>query len=194
MADGMPDNIHPPPFYARYFSDTTLVGCRRNVFMIMGPVIFCMSCDSPFVSSRYAVVIGAYRAVRLVVYPLLSSRSQLEALMTVADAVGRECDLAMIFFGKWVENHDLDSFYSKLDLLVPPSTWPEPFGLVGLEASPRGVPVAAFAAGGIPNCIRDDKPHSKLCEGGPRIAGSFSAEPYVISLGNVLQMAADSRA
>ena len=29
--------------------------------------------------------------------------------------------------------------------------WPEPFGLVGPEANRHGVPVVAFATGGIPN-------------------------------------------
>jgi glycosyltransferase involved in cell wall biosynthesis len=38
------------------------------------------------------------------------------------------------------------------DLLVVPSTWPEPFGLVGLEAARAGCPLrpstwAAFATG-----------------------------------------------
>lgn len=35
------------------------------------------------------------------------------------------------------------------DLLVVPSLWPEPFGLVGLEAARLGVPAAAFDVGGI---------------------------------------------
>ncbi len=34
-----------------------------------------------------------------------------------------------------------------------PSLWPEPFGLVGIEAYARGRPVVAYAAGGIPEWI-----------------------------------------
>ena len=37
-----------------------------------------------------------------------------------------------------------------------PSLWPEPFGLVGLEAGSAGVPAVAFASGGIPEWLHDD--------------------------------------
>ena len=37
----------------------------------------------------------------------------------------------------------------RADLLAVPSTWPEPFGLVGLEAAAFGVPAIAFDVGGI---------------------------------------------
>ena len=36
-----------------------------------------------------------------------------------------------------------------------PSLWPEPFGRVGLESGSRGLPVAAFAVGGIPDWLHD---------------------------------------
>ena len=40
-------------------------------------------------------------------------------------------------------------------LLIVPSLWPEPFGLVGFEAAAHGVPVAAFRVGGIPEWLID---------------------------------------
>ena len=40
-------------------------------------------------------------------------------------------------------------------LLVVPSLWPEPFGLVGFEAAAHGVPVAGFRVGGIPEWLID---------------------------------------
>jgi glycosyltransferase involved in cell wall biosynthesis len=44
---------------------------------------------------------------------------------------------------------------AETDALVVPSLWPEPFGLVGLEAAAAGVPAVAFATGGIPDWLRD---------------------------------------
>src|SRR5207248_708260 len=35
-----------------------------------------------------------------------------------------------------------------------PSTWPEPFGLVGLEAAALGVPAIAFDVGGVREWLR----------------------------------------
>ena len=57
---------------------------------------------------------------------------------------------------------------SDTDVLVFPSVWPEPFGLVGLEAAAAGVPVAAFRLGGVPEwlvegatgCLADADPPS----------------------------------
>ena len=50
---------------------------------------------------------------------------------------------------------ELDDLYARAALLAVPSRWPEPFGMVGLEAMRRGLPVAAFAAGGIPDWLED---------------------------------------
>ena len=40
-------------------------------------------------------------------------------------------------------------------LLIVPSLWPEPFGLVGFEAAAHGVPAVAFRVGGIPEWLTD---------------------------------------
>jgi glycosyltransferase involved in cell wall biosynthesis len=40
-------------------------------------------------------------------------------------------------------------------ILAVPSVWPEPFGLVGLEAAAFGTPAVAFAAGGISEWLTD---------------------------------------
>lgn len=60
-----------------------------------------------------------------------------------------------IEFAGWLRGDDLTQALRDSDLLVLPSLWPEPFGLVGLEAGKLGVPVAAFAAGGIPDWLLD---------------------------------------
>ena len=56
-------------------------------------------------------------------------------------------------FPGWVNEAGRDDLLSKARLLAMPSRWPEPFGLVGLEAAASGVPTVAFDVGGIPTWL-----------------------------------------
>ena len=46
-------------------------------------------------------------------------------------------------------------FYDKTDVVVFPSLWQEPFGLVGIEAMSRGKPVVGFNVGGVGEWLKD---------------------------------------
>jgi glycosyltransferase involved in cell wall biosynthesis len=61
--------------------------------------------------------------------------------------------IAVSFHG-WQSAVEISALLSAADLLVVPSLWPEPYGLVGMEAGRRGVPAAAFAVGGIPEWLK----------------------------------------
>lgn len=49
----------------------------------------------------------------------------------------------------WLQPEARDHVMGQATVLVLPSVWPEPFGLVGLEAARLGVPSVAFDVGGI---------------------------------------------
>jgi glycosyltransferase involved in cell wall biosynthesis len=57
-------------------------------------------------------------------------------------------------FAGWVDDHARADLYRAASLLAVPSVWPEPFGLVGLEAGVFGVPAVAFDVGGIANWLQ----------------------------------------
>jgi glycosyltransferase involved in cell wall biosynthesis len=80
--------------------------------------------------------------------------------------------LSIEFTGSLNSSH-LDQVMINSDLLVVPSTWPEPFGLVGLEAGLRGLPAAAFAVGGIPEWLRDGV-NGRLAPGDPPSAAGLA--------------------
>ena len=52
-------------------------------------------------------------------------------------------------FVGWLRDAERWTWLRKASLLAVPSVWPEPFGLVGLEAGALGVPSIAFDVGGI---------------------------------------------
>lgn len=59
-------------------------------------------------------------------------------------------------FPGWVDARERAALLSRASLVAIPSIWPEPFGLVGLEASALGVPAVAFDVGGIGEWLTHD--------------------------------------
>jgi glycosyltransferase involved in cell wall biosynthesis len=121
---------------------------------------------------------------------------------------GQDASLTIAFTG-WVGGERLEALYDEADLVVVPSLWPEPFGLVGPEAAQRGVPVAAFSVGGISEwlrdgvnghltpgdpptpaglaeaivkCLRDPVAHARLRRGAAEVAAGYSAERHLAAL------------
>jgi glycosyltransferase involved in cell wall biosynthesis len=62
--------------------------------------------------------------------------------------LARKLDVNAEFIG-WLDGPEKLKAMQQADLLVVPSRWPEPFGLVGIEAGCLGLPAVGFAVGGI---------------------------------------------
>jgi glycosyltransferase involved in cell wall biosynthesis len=58
-----------------------------------------------------------------------------------------------VSFRGWLTAEDLAQELADASVVVVPSLWPEPFGLVGIEAFAAGRPVVASATGGIPDWL-----------------------------------------
>lgn len=98
------------------------------------------------------------------------------------DAFAAECarrEVPSEFHG-WLSGPRLTDQFRAADLLVVPSVWPEPFGLVGLEAASVGVPAVAFAVGGIPEWLEPGV-NGNLAPGAPPQSGEL-AEALVRTL------------
>lgn len=78
-----------------------------------------------------------------------------------------------IEFTGWLDSSRLEHLMLSSDLLVVPSTWPEPFGLVGPEAGLHRLPAAAFAVGGIPEWL-SDAVNGRLAPGDPPSAAGLA--------------------
>lgn len=100
-----------------------------------------------------------------------AERKKLEAQ---ASQLQRQHPEIEIEFRGWVSHSQTERFLDDSDLVVVPSLWPEPFGLVGPEAGQHGVPVAAFAVGGIPDWLKDGV-NGHLAPGDPPTAAGLAA-------------------
>ncbi len=60
-------------------------------------------------------------------------------------------------FKGFVRREEVTRLYRSARLLVMPSLWGEPFGLVGVEALSLGLPVVAYGVGGIPEWLENGK-------------------------------------
>ena len=58
-------------------------------------------------------------------------------------------------FPGWTVGAPLTALFRGATVVAVPSMWPEPFGLVGLEAALHGVPAVAFDSGGISEWLHD---------------------------------------
>ncbi|HEX9774460.1 MAG TPA: glycosyltransferase, partial [Actinomycetota bacterium] len=88
-------------------------------------------------------------AVHLVIAGEGHSRSSVER--HAASAGGRH----RITFTGWLDAADLAGWREAASVVAVPSMWPEPFGIVGLEAMAAGKPVVAFDTGGIREWLVD---------------------------------------
>ncbi len=77
---------------------------------------------------------------------IVGTGNHLDSCRRLAASLG--IDRRVEFTG-WVPHHELESYYARAAFTVVPSRWPEPFGMVGVEAMARGRAVVGFAAGGI---------------------------------------------
>ena len=94
------------------------------------------------------------RPVRLVIVGDGAERGKLEA---EAKTLCEKNDRLDVRFAGWQDEQGKAELLSQTDALVVPSIWPEPFGLVGLEAAATGVPAVAFATGGIPEWLHENE-------------------------------------
>ena len=99
------------------------------------------------------------------------------------EADARRLGVAAEFHG-WVPAERRNALMGGVDVLAVPSLWPEPFGLVGVEAGCLGLPAVGFAVGGIPEWLR------------PGETGEFAPGevPDAAGLGDALVRALDSPA
>jgi glycosyltransferase involved in cell wall biosynthesis len=75
-----------------------------------------------------------------------------QKLRALARSIGVE---SRIHFKGWMDAEQLAEEFADASVVVVPSLWPEPFGIVGIEAMAAGRPTVGSATGGIVDWLRD---------------------------------------
>lgn len=89
---------------------------------------------------------GAWRAV------IAGDGLEAGALRAQAAATGLG---ERVTFAGWQDEAGMAALFRRAAIVAMPSRWPEPSGILGLEAMAHGRPVVAFATGGIPEWLAD---------------------------------------
>ncbi len=104
-----------------------------------------------------ALPLVARRLGRPVALTVAGDGADRRALEAHAQRVERDEPRVSVRLAGWQQSEGRDRLLAQSDAIVVPSVWPEPFGLVGLEAAGAGVPAVAFATGGIGDWLKDDQ-------------------------------------
>lgn len=61
-----------------------------------------------------------------------------------------------LFWAGWINSGAMETLLARAALVICPSVWQEPFGLIGLEAMAHAKPIVAFDVGGIPEWLENN--------------------------------------
>ena len=121
---------------------------------------------------------SAVRTAALMMRPVhlqISGAGSLDATLRArADHLTRVEPRLSVTFTGWLDQRKAAAAVDHSDLLLVPSRWPEPFGMVGVEAALRGVPSVAFAVGGIREWLIDDVT-GRLVDADPPCVDAYAA-------------------
>jgi glycosyltransferase involved in cell wall biosynthesis len=203
-----PERIHlaapPNPLEGAQFHSPAKTGSKSNLLFV----------------GRLTKLKGVHQLLQAI--PLAEKKLGKELTVTVAGN-GPEQERLQDFasrnrltaeFTGWVGTAQKTDLMQQADLLVVPSLWPEPFGLVGIEAGTYGLPTAAYNVGGISDwlisgysgelapgdpptaegladaitrALSDPSHYADLCRGTREVAGRFTLAGHLSKLETILE-------
>jgi glycosyltransferase involved in cell wall biosynthesis len=120
---------------------------------------------------------------------IVGSGNHLDECMALSEQLGIA---DRVTFRGWVNHTELNQYYEAAQIVAVPSRWPEPFGMVGVEAMARGRPVVAFNTGGIGDWLQDGVT-GLLCEPGDTQAMANQMQRLLIDDNERIAMSQQAR-
>lgn len=123
---------------------------------------------------------------------ILGQSSFQDSVQKRIDELGLEVE-----FEGWQVGEPVRRSYARAKVVAFSSVWPEPFGLVGIEAMTQGKPVVAFEQGGVGSWLDHGEtgflvPHLDIGEYAARIDQLFKDDDLRGTMGRRAQIAADN--
>lgn len=138
--------VFPPSGHADLSKLPSAVGVVKNegrpMVLYVGKVSRGKGCDVLFAAWREVV------------------KTVPDACLVVAGNIDQsawDIDLAHTVLTGFVDRVSVDALYAAADVVVMPSTWPEPLGWATLDAARNGKPIVATRVGGVPEAVRDGR-------------------------------------
>lgn len=208
VQNGYPDTaVRVLPYFTNLPTDPG-ASPNSNTVLFVGRVVPQKGLDVLLRSLKY--VRSSFRLIVDGAGPDLERATELARQMKLQEQVE---------FVGWAPRDEHLLHYRQASVVVVPSTWPEPFGMVGIEAMSYGKPVVAFNVGGIPDWLNDgatgflvtprdvaglgkkidyllqhpDVAHQMGMRGRRRVEEDFSKEKHMARLLEVYQEVADAR-
>lgn len=167
-----PASLHTVPLFARPDDRAAAPAARGIDVLFLGRMTPLKGGDALVRAVHHAADV-LVRPLRLVLAGDGPERGRLERLAASLGAGGR----LVAEFPGWVDASARAALLSRAALVAIPSIWPEPFGLVGLEAAQFGVPAVAFDVGGIREWLTHDVNGrvADLSRGAPALGDAIAA-------------------
>jgi len=178
---GIPaDNLHLIRFPAEHSPDPAPppVSQARNRVLFLGRLTPAKGCAN--------AVLATARCQRALGRPLHLTVAGDGPELARCERLAKRLGVGTDFIG-WVGSDQRSELLRKADVLIVPSLWPEPFGIVGIEAAAVGLPAVAYATGGIVDWLRAGE-SGELTDG-----SSFGVRPLAAALERALRDPAHHR-
>ncbi len=128
------------------------VGCAAHAIEVIPPFVVGLDPEARAGGPPCILYVGRVVAAKGVMDAVVAWRRSGVDLPMVVAGTGSErpaveaagCDVT-----GWLSHTELSGLYRRAAVVVLPSRWQEPFGIVGLEALSLGTPVVAWESGGV---------------------------------------------
>ena len=132
--------------------ELTQVGVPAERITVVPPVAYGLDFDARADGPPCVLFAGRVveaKGIREAISAWRRSGSGLPFVVAGTGPLRREIEAEGVEVLGWLDRRRLSAAYRRAAVLVMPSRWQEPFGIVGLEALTLGTPVAAWDSGGV---------------------------------------------